>query len=249
MYFSNEKPMIQNMKKWMLAAVLFPLTAGAQNAEATMSPSLWLGIWDNVKHASELNVLPIGYNDIPEEAHFRGVIVECLEFRDKNGDNLLILTQTGIFPVSAKNNEGVYEKRFDRAEVRACLYVKKTGASGYDLLWKKEMVQDCEGGDLYAGFTKKSLAVSDLDKDGIAEVSFQMLTSCRSDVSPAKRCLLLFEGTECIEWGGETQLEDMSLEAPKKKIPEAVSPEVQHFLEEQWKRFAEEEFLQFYYAE
>jgi hypothetical protein len=47
--------------------------------------------------------------------------------------------------------------------------------------------------DVVSEFIKDAITVSDLDRDGIAEVCFQALESCRSDVSPSGKRLVLVE--------------------------------------------------------
>lgn len=192
--------------------LFFTLQSWSQQTEASMKPSLWLSIWDEVKTIPGFNVLQIGYNDIPRELPIKGVLVEALEFSDKNGLNLVVCTQTGKFPVSTKNAAGVYEKQNDRAEL-SFYHLVKTGNT-YMVMAEFNDGQDCDGFDLYAGFTKKSLSITDLDKDNVAEISFQMVKSCRSDVSPAERKLLLYEDGKCFVLTGETTLEGEQAKMP-----------------------------------
>lgn len=231
--------------KRILLTLLFPLTLTAQDAESAMRPSLWLGIWDQVKQVPEMHVQAVGYNDIPRDIHYKGILVEVLEFDDANGHNLVILTQTGMFPVSKKNENGQYVKQHDRAEIFAYAFVRTDEKSPYRQLWRMSDAQDCEGFDLYAGFTKKSMSLTDLDGDGVAEVSFQYTKSCRSDVSPADRYALLFESNERYLYKGITQLEGFPLESPMidKKIES--NPLFKAQLDKIWSTFATDDFFQF----
>lgn len=230
------------MKKWLLILLgLIGHSLYAQTSEANMRPSLWLDIWDK-QDESGFQILQIGYHDIPRNLPVKGVLVEVLEFTDKNGYNLIICTQTGKFPVSIKNEEGKYEKLNDRAELSFYHFVKV--GDSYKMLAELNDEQNCDGFDLYNGFTKKSLALTDLDRDGVAEISFQVTKSCRSDVSPAERKLFLFEAGKTYYLQGFTTLEDMPSEAAawSDGAPESAFAE---YLKAKWKRFEVDDFMQF----
>lgn len=232
------------MKRFLLALIL-PFSLSAQQAESTLRPSLWLGIWDNVKNVASHNINAVGYNDIPRDLSYKGILVEVLEFDDANGHNLVILTQTGMFPVSKKNESGQYEKQHDRAEIFAYCFVRTDETTPYRQLWRMSDAQDCDGFDLYAGFTKKSLSITDLDGDGVAEVSFQYTKSCRSDVSPADRYALLYESNERYLYKGITQVEGMPLEAPMVDKKTESNPTFKAQLDKIWSTFASDSFIQF----
>lgn len=62
-------------------------------------------------------------------------------------------------------------------------------------VWKaKDFVKQCEF-DLELEVLENSIEVTDLDDDGIAEVSFLYKLGCRSDVSPLDVKLLMYEGS------------------------------------------------------
>lgn len=238
------------MKKISLLFALLPLLALAQEStEGTMSMSNWLGIWDNLETTPAFNIHAIGYNDIPRDVFYRGIIVECLEFDDANGHNILILTQTGMFPVSEKNEIGAYEKVGDRAEVNAYLYARSDEKNSYKSIWKVTDFQECNDFDLYAGFTKKSLSVSDVNTDGMAEVSFQYTLSCRSDVSPADRKLYCFNSNEKFIFLGVTTLEGMSTDEPTIEAKTEIPSSIKELMERKWLLFEEDAFGQFNYLE
>lgn len=215
-----------------------------EEKEAVMKPSLWMDIWDAKQNVPSFKVTQVGYNDIPRDIFYRGTLVECLEFDDANGHNLLFLTQTGKFPVSEKDETGKYKKVNDKAEIYAYMFTK-SGNAAYRNTWKMMDAQLCDDFDLYAGFTKGSLSITDVDGDNIAEVSFQYTKSCRSDVSPADRFLTCYEGTQKFQYFGITQLEGMPLEQANKDIKTPMAPEIEPLLDEKWIKFAEDSFKQF----
>ncbi|ASS49205.1 MAG: hypothetical protein A3D31_04250 [Candidatus Fluviicola riflensis] len=236
------------MKKISILLALLPFTIFAQElTEGTMSMSNWLGIWDNSKPVPAFNIQAIGYNDLPRDVFYRGIIVECLEFDDANGHNILLLTQTGMFPVSEKNEAGEYEKVGDRAEINAYLFARSDEKSNYKSIWKVADFQGCYDFDLYAGFTKKSLSITDVNADGMAEVSFQYTLSCRSDVSPADRKLYCFNSNEKFIFMGITTLEGMSTDEPTIEAKTEMPSSVKELMQQKWLKFEEDDFKQFSY--
>lgn len=236
------------MNKFNLVVALFiancTFSQTTEEKEATMKPSLWLDIWDAKQNVPSFNVLQVGFNDIPRDIFYRGTLVECLEFDDSNGHNLVFLTQTGKFPVSEKDENGKYKKVNDKAEIYAYMFTK-SGNANYRNMWKMMDAQACENLDLYVGFTKGSLSITDVDGDNIAEVSFQHTKSCRSDVSPADRFLTCYESSQKFQYIGITQLEGMPLEQATKDIKTPMAPEIGPLLDEKWTKFAEDSFIQF----
>ncbi len=62
-------------------------------------------------------------------------------------------------------------------------------------MWKISDAEQDSPLDLAVAFIKGSLAITDLDKDGMAETTVQYKLACRSDVSPAQMKLILHEDT------------------------------------------------------
>lgn len=72
----------------------------------------------------------------------------------------------------------------------------------------KELKPDCEF-DWNAAFEQRAVSISDLDDDGIGEVTFAYRTACTSDVSPSTYKLFVLEngdkhilrGTDIVDVG------------------------------------------------
>lgn len=72
-------------------------------------------------------------------------------------------------------------------------------------LWKaKDFVENCEF-DLTLEPLQASFKVTDLDGDGVPEISFIYKLGCRSDVSPLTAKFLMYEGTTKYALRGQTQ--------------------------------------------
>jgi hypothetical protein len=180
----------------------------------------------------------------------RGTVVAGRRWRDAAGEHTLLLTQTGRLPsrVRAADLAVADEPAYD-AEVYGYHYTYAPGSRGSArLLWR---TVDAERGcqfDLYAGHLTEAVSLTDLDQDGLAETTFLYTLSCRSDVSPAVRKLIMHEGREKYairgttrppgqDGGGETAVDAAFARAPAALREYAVG---------QWKRYvAVDTFEQF----
>ncbi len=52
------------------------------------------------------------------------------------------------------------------------------------------------------------MTVTDVDADGVAEIAFLCKLSCRSDVSPARLKLIMYEGAQKYAIRGSTKVPD-----------------------------------------
>jgi hypothetical protein len=118
-----------------------------------------------------------------------GDIVDGARWRDANGENLVVLAETGELPAA-----GVCDSDLPcrDAEVRAYHFARNGGA--WKRLWLVTDFQRTCDYDLTASFVKGSLSVTDLDHDGVGESTFLYTLTCTSDVSPSTLKLIMHEG-------------------------------------------------------
>jgi hypothetical protein len=69
------------------------------------------------------------------------------------------------------------------------------------------MVANCTAGLAIAKFHEAAFAITDLDKDGIAEVTFAYELSCRNDTRPAIYKLIVLENGVQYMLNGKTRIE------------------------------------------
>jgi hypothetical protein len=180
----------------------------------------------------------------------RGGIVAGRRWRDAAGEHTLLLTQTGKLPsrVRAADLAVEGEPAYD-AEVYGYHYTYARGAQdSARLLWR---TVDAERGcqfDLYAGHLAEAVSLTDLDEDGLAETTFLYTMSCRSDVSPATRKLIMHEGRAKYAIRGTTKPRgqsgggEMAVDAAFAQAP----PALREYAVRQWKRYvAVDTFEQF----
>jgi hypothetical protein len=133
-----------------------------------------------------------------KELKFNGKITASAQWKDKNGLNVIIITETK----QEENRKSEYDYSVS----------KKFFAYGFIMKDKFEqewMIQDfidnCQV-DLTLSYIPKSLSVTDLNNNGIAETTFLYKMSCKGDVSPNDLKLMMHEGKDKYAIRGETIL-------------------------------------------
>jgi hypothetical protein len=185
---------------------------------------------------------------LPKEIRFKGEVVAGARWLDKDGENLLLLCETGPFKsmIPPNSKENPYKEGGRAATLHAYHYIMRS--QQYTLLWKlSDYVKICPF-DLEAAFLPNSLTITDLDGNGIAESIFLYKLGCRSDVSPVQLKLIMHEGKAKYAIRGETMVPTT---VPEKKLggQKTMDPAfgraprvfLNHALQ-QWNTFAEEKF-------
>ncbi|NVB77945.1 MAG: hypothetical protein HOV81_06075 [Kofleriaceae bacterium] len=130
--------------------------------------------------------------DLPKGVTVRGTFQSGVRFTDRNGTNYLLFSKkAGVQSAMLFVEDWVVP-------------AKKTPRN---LLPVRDFVEDCEMGGVSAVFHDAARSVTDLDGDGIAEVTFAYELACRSDVSPATYKLLLLENGKKFILRGETTVD------------------------------------------
>lgn len=139
---------------------------------------------------SAVTPLPVTSRQLAYEHDWR--TVNAVRWRDRLGDHTLLLDESGEHPTKEQHP---FSSDTDRdASVYAYEYLDAAGKT--TRVWKLEDHQlDCPF-DLEADFMPGSVTITDLDADGVAEVTFQYTLQCTSDVSPATRKLIMREGKD-----------------------------------------------------
>jgi hypothetical protein len=164
---------------------------------------------------------------------YKGKIIEGRRWKDKRGENIVILTETGL------RWKDVYE-----ATRNAWLYAYhfvRTGDSTLKEVWTlNEVVYDCAF-EVRCEFFEHSLTVTDLDSDGTAEVGFVYAYGCKGNHDPDNKKLVLTEGKDQYEITGSTLvIRNQERLGGKKEVAKAFEKAPDAFLEfanKQWDKF------------
>jgi hypothetical protein len=166
---------------------------------------------------------------------YKGQIKDGRRWKDKRGENIIILTQSGVYwedVVKAYRGGKLYAYHFIRS-----------ADSTFKEAWKlTEVVGECAF-DVKCDFFANSLTVTDLDGDGIAEVTFAYATGCRLGVDPDDKTLVFYEGANLFKIKGTTSVikgkEKLGgAKQVEKKFDEAPDA-FREFANKQWNKFGE----------
>ncbi|HMQ78250.1 MAG TPA: hypothetical protein PKE39_05610 [Ignavibacteria bacterium] len=169
---------------------------------------------------------------LPASVKYEGKIVAGARWEDKNGQNVLIVCETDE-KTSGDNRS---------KELFAYQYI----LNGEDAkqLWKvNDFIKDCPV-DVMLSLIPKSITVTDINKDGIAENTFLYRMSCKGDVSPDDMKLIMHEGENKYAIRGERILlmdgkkygGTMNTDPSFNKAPSGFFA----YAREQWKKFETE---------
>src|SRR5215813_6519993 len=228
----------------LLSLVIQATIQQAEGREEGFANQSGAGINASTRSQGKISIMSFDARSLPGEIRYQGKIVKGARWIDSNGENFLLLTQTGKIPSKEKSKvEG--EGSFD-AEVYAYDFVKKDDK--VSLLWKiTDFERNCSF-DLYAGFVKDALFITDLNSNGVAESLFIYKLSCRSDVSPAVLKLIMREGVTKYAIRGTTKLAGDSGGGAMNIDPafKQAKPVLMNFAVEKWNKYVtKEDFEQF----
>ncbi len=139
--------------------------------------------------------LPFDKNDIPSDCIYKGKIIEGGRWKDKNGENILLISQTEVKRVNQDvRNQYLY----------AYLYI--LSSTKWNLSWNiTDYVESyC---DVEAKYIPGTLDITDIDNDGIAENAFIYKLDGRCDVSPIPIKLMMHSGDKKLVIRGDTRVD------------------------------------------
>lgn len=156
--------------------------------------ALWMLLVAQAAHADAIKTASVKATELPTGVTVRGEFQSGVKFADKNGTNYLL-----------------FGRAFDKKQNAWMLYVEDwvvpaKGAPKNLLPVRDFSEPNCPLGPS-AKFHDAARTVTDLDGDGIAEVTFAYEVACRSDVSPSTYKLLVLEGGTKYILRGETTVD------------------------------------------
>jgi len=145
--------------------------------------------------SAQINVVHLHEKDIPKYMSYKGGLTDALQYTDKEGTHVVILAEEEVPDKDDKDN------RTDN--IYAFSYLKNGNSA--TLLWKMyDFAGPCDV-DLEATYKDKAY-VTDLDKNGIAEVWLTYIEACKGDVSPSDMKVIMHEGAKKFAMRGTTRV-------------------------------------------
>ncbi len=169
---------------------------------------------------------------LPDNVKYEGKIVAGCKWEDKNGANVILVTE---MPEKTTTKSG------DEFKSKTLYGYHFIIGNENKQLWKiQDFVNDCQL-DMNLSYIAKSLSLTDLDNNGIAETTFLYQMSCKGDVSPDDMKLMMHEGDKKyalrgsmkLKMEGETYGGEMTVDASFKSAPK----EFLEYAKKQWNRF------------
>lgn len=146
---------------------------------------------------AQIKVEKLNKAAIPTSITFKGHVVDGAKFSDKDGEHLVVLTETGVVDAKSADSEG-------SREAALYAYDYKVSEGKYILNWQQnDFVEPCEL-DVAAKYRPNTFSVTDLNNDGVAEVWTMYKTQCTGDVSPALLKVIMHEGAKKYAMRGES---------------------------------------------
>jgi hypothetical protein len=147
--------------------------------------------------AQKIPTISLNKTQIPSQIKYLGKLIDAFQFSDSEGKHFLITSETGIYSTPKYDD-------FRNAKINAQHYIEKNGKLVQT--WKiNDAILDCSL-DLEATFLKNSIQVTDLDKDGKAEIWIPYKLGCYGDVSPRQMKIIMYRGQQKFAMRGETKL-------------------------------------------
>ena len=160
---------------------------------------------------------------LPKTIIYTGKLINAVRYTDTAGETIVLTTETGESQSKTEPDESYRE-----AELFAYQYILSD--EKWALQWKMyDYVKECPV-DIECNFVKNSFAVTDLDKNGKAEVWLMYITGCHGDVSASNMKVIVYEGTQKYAMRGHTKVRiseteyeggEYAFDEPFKKAPEA----------------------------
>jgi hypothetical protein len=150
--------------------------------------------------SAQFSVKKLDKNTIPRTLRYSGKLVHAARWTDSTGDNLVLLTKADLMQ---GNNASGEDQRSD------ALYAYHFISSGDSMrqTWRVyDFIKECPV-DIFLDFVGGSFAVSDLDKNGKAEVWIVYKASCQGDVSPVAMKIIMYEKDKKFSLRGTTRVQ------------------------------------------
>lgn len=197
---------------------------------------LWLVIFSFVfcslsAQTSVSSLKGLELKNVPKDLIFKGQATKSYTFSDIEGKHLIVVAETGELQKS---------KSSDVKEMELYVYHFLQKEKEWVEVWKaQDFVRDCEF-DLVLGICPESMEITDLDKDGIAEISFAYYLTCTSDVSPYTMKLLLYEGTSKYALRGTAKVMDVESKFTIDPAFKVAPTSFLDFAKEKWHLFEDQ---------
>jgi len=148
----------------------------------------------------QILVKQLNLTKLPKGIKYEGKIKTAVRWVDSLGDNIVILSETGIY----ESKKFKHENEGSDAELFAYHFIGK-GDSAIQTWRVYDFISDCPV-DIEANFIKNTFQVTDLNNDGVSEVWLMYKTVCHGDVSPCDMKIIMYQGQQKYAMRGRNKV-------------------------------------------
>ena len=148
---------------------------------------------------AQFKLTKLDKNAVPKNIQYTGNFVQAVRWTDNPGDNIVILTLTGKTQRKNAPDDGYSD---------GALYVYHylVSSDSTTRTWRiYDYVKECPV-DMFLNFVDKTFTVTDLNKDGKAEVWVMYKVSCQGDVSPVPMKIIMYQDNKKFSVRGTTRV-------------------------------------------
>ena len=153
---------------------------------------------------AQIKTTKLTKQEIPKSIQYLGHIVNAAKYSDNEGEHLVITTETSKDVVIGGDSS------YTKDDIYAYNYIIK--GDQQTLLWQMHDFSMVCPVDTKAKYIPNTFSVTDLNKDGKAEVWLMYIIACRGDVSPGAMKIIMHEGAKKYAIRGSSRVESV----PKK---------------------------------
>lgn len=180
-------------------------------------------------------VLPFDKNDQSFKDSIKGTLVDGLSWQDAEGENRVLFTAIPVQMNKSGQQAGA---------VYAYCFVNN--GTGWKKKWEvKDRIDACEV-DATCEFLPNSFTITDNDANNLGEVTFLYKLSCKGDVSPDEKKLIMYEAGNKYAIRGSTILQFAEgKEGGDKKIDASFTKAAKPLLDfanSQWDKFGKTKY-------
>ncbi len=199
-------------------------TNKTDSASATLQPD------ESTTATSTFKILSFDKNGQTLKDSIKGILVDGLSWQDAEGEHRVLFTAIPVEMNKSGQQAGA---------VYAYCFIKN--ATGWKKKWEvKDRIDACEV-DATCEFLPNSFTVTDNDANNLGEVCFLYKLSCKGDVSPDEKKLIMYEGVNKYAIRGSTILQfEGGKEGGDKKIDASFTKAAKPLLDfanSQWDKF------------
>ena len=94
----------------------------------------------------------------------------------------------------------------DKSELYAYLFRRQNSKNQFKRIWKVYDFNDCFGVDWFTGFIPKGTTITDIDKNGITEITMPYVLICRGGMDPGTMKIIMYEDITKYALRGSTMV-------------------------------------------